>query len=95
MHSPSLYACLHGKKFFGIQATSVLEVTPHLHKSTVISEALLLKVWILGGLLDVNMPKPPQESMALLSKSCNTTTYMYIYAAGPIHIPYGWSLKQT
>ena len=51
--------------------------------------------------------------MALLSRSCNTTTvynnpitvyivyidsrqlYMYIYAAGPIHILYGWSLSST
>ena len=55
--------------------------------------------------------KPPQKSMALLSRSCNRTTvynnhitvyivyidsrqlYMYIYAAGPIHIVYGWSLS--
>ncbi|KAF8240070.1 hypothetical protein L208DRAFT_1024853, partial [Tricholoma matsutake] len=30
-------------------------------KAETISEALLLKVWIWQGLLDVNEPKPPQK----------------------------------
>jgi hypothetical protein len=50
------------RDFFAIPATGVLEVVPHLHISMVISEALLLKVWIGEGLLEVNEPKLPQKN---------------------------------